>query len=192
MTVIDRTAPTEHPILDVLTRRWSPRAFDPVEIDEAKLSSALEAARWSPSAYNAQPWRFVMGHRGTETFDRILSVLVEFNQGWARNASVLLIAVAEVSDENGREQPTAVYDLGQSVAHLSVQAHADDLVVHQMSGFDADAARTTFALPDRFTPVAVVALGSLAHADTLADEGLREGERAPRARRPLQEILLEA
>ncbi len=189
MTIVDRTAPTDHAILDVLQERWSPRAYEPVEIDEALLSKALEAARWSPSAYNAQPWRFVVARRGTEAFDRVVGALAEFNQLWAPNASVLILAIAEVTNEEGRANPTAIYDLGQAVAHLTIQAHADGLVVHQMSGFDADAAAQAFDLDERLQPVTVVALGSLGDAAAL-DAMLREREHAPRARKPLSEIVL--
>ena len=191
MTIVDRTAPTDHDILDVLQARWSPRAYEPVAIDEALLAKSLEAARWSPSAYNAQPWRFVVGRRGTETFDRIVGALAEFNQQWAPNASVLILAIAETANEEGRANATAEYDLGQAVAHLTIQAHADGLVVHQMSGFDVAGASTAFGLEERLVPVTVIALGSLADADTL--EGvLREREHAPRARKPLSEIVLGA
>ena len=189
MTIVDRTAPTDHDILDVLQARWSPRAYEPVEIDEALLAKALEAARWSPSAYNAQPWRFVVARRGTEAFDRIVASLAEFNRMWAPNASVLVLAIAEIANEEGRANPTAVYDLGQAVAHLTIQAHADGLVVHQMSGFDAAAAAEAFGLEDRLQPVTVVALGSLGDAEAL-DAMLREREHAPRARKPLSEIVL--
>ncbi|SDH42170.1 nitroreductase family protein [Agrococcus jejuensis] len=189
MTIVDRTAPTDHAILDVLQERWSPRAYEPVVIDEALLSKALEAARWSPSAYNAQPWRFVVARRGTEAFDQVVAALAEFNQLWAPNASVLIVAIAEVANEEGRANPTAVYDLGQAVAHLTIQAHADGLVVHQMSGFDAAAAAQSFGLEDRLQPVTVVALGSLGDAAAL-DAMLREREHAPRARKPLSEIVL--
>ena len=191
MTIVDRTAPTDHDILDVLQERWSPRAYEPVEIDESLLSKALEAARWSPSAYNAQPWRFVVARRGSDAFDRIVGALAEFNQMWAPNASVLILAIAEAANDEGRANPTAVYDLGQAVAHLTIQAHADGLVVHQMSGFDAAAASQAFDLDERLQPVTVVALGSLGDAETL-DAMLREREHAPRARKPLSEIVLGA
>lgn len=189
MTIVDRTAPTDHAILDVLQERWSPRAYEPVAIDEAKLAKALEAARWSPSAFNAQPWRFVVARRGTEAFDQVVAALAEFNQLWAPNASVLSVAIAEVANEEGRANPTAVYDLGQAIAHLTIQAHADGLVVHQMSGFDAAAASQAFDLDERLQPVTVVALGSLGDAAAL-DAMLREREHAPRARKPLTEIVL--
>lgn len=191
MTIIDRVAAAEPQILDVLRERRSPRAFDPVPVDEAKLARALEAARWSPSANNAQPWRFIVGRRGTAAFDAIAAALTGFNQDWAPNASALLVAVAEVQSDDGHRRPWAIYDLGQSVAHLRVQAHADGLVVHQMAGFDQQAIRDAFDLDARFEPVTVVALGQLGDADAL-HERLRERETAPRTRKPREELLLGA
>ena len=94
--VIDRTAPTEHPVLDVLAGRWSPRAYDAQNaIDEAKLATALEAARWSPSANNTQPWRFIVARRGTELHRGIQSALIGVDDAWAGNAAAVIGAVAE-------------------------------------------------------------------------------------------------
>ncbi|MGO2660207.1 nitroreductase family protein [Mycetocola reblochoni] len=189
-STVDRTAPTAHEILPVLAERWSPRALDGDRvIDEDSLSAALEAARWSPSAFNIQPWRFIVGRRGTATFDTIFGTLAEFNQGWAANAGALVLTIAQVVDDNGRPNPTASYDLGQAVAHLSIQAHAGGLVVHQMTGFDAAAAANSFGLPDSLVPVSVVALGHLGEADQLNDQ-LREREVAPRVRRPLADTII--
>ncbi|MGW9112009.1 nitroreductase family protein [Microbacterium sp. NPDC055683] len=189
-TILDRTAATDHPVLDVLADRWSPRAYAGTSaVDEAKLSSALEAARWSPSAYNGQPWRFIVARRGSEAHAAVVSALVEFNQLWASHAPVLVVAVAEVANAEGRANSHAVYDLGQAVAHLSIQAHHDGLLVHQMSGFDADAVRARFGLEERFAPTTVIALGELGDVDALP-EALRERETAPRERRPLAETVI--
>ncbi|MFE6734842.1 nitroreductase family protein [Microbacterium sp. NPDC057650] len=185
-----RTADTEHPVLDVLADRWSPRAFDAeTAIDEAKLASALEAARWTPSANNTQPWRFIVARRGTALHEQIHSALMGFNQAWAGNAAVLVVAVAETADEQGTPLTHAVYDLGQAVAHLSVQAHHDGLVVHQMSGFVAEQIREITGLDERFAPTTVLALGELGDAGVLP-EPLQEREVAPRVRRPIDETVL--
>ncbi|MEJ6553479.1 nitroreductase family protein [Microbacterium esteraromaticum] len=188
--VLDRTAQTEHPVLDVLADRWSPRAYDSeATIDEAKLSSALEAARWSPSAYNSQPWRFIVARRGTELHRGVVSTLVEFNQAWAAHAAVLVVAIAETAAEDGTPITHAIYDLGQAVAHLSVQAHADGLHVHQMSGFDPEKVRELAGLDARFAPTTVIAIGDLGSADALP-EGIQKGETAPRVRRPIDETII--
>jgi nitroreductase len=158
-------------------------------VDEQKLASALEAARWSPSANNSQPWRFIVARRGTEAFEKVAANLMGFNQAWATNAAVLIVNVAEVVNADGNEQPWAKYDLGQAVAHLSVQAHADGLYAHQMGGFVADGLREAFGIDERFAPVSVTALGTLGEADALP-EPLRERELAPRTRTPLDELLL--
>lgn len=187
---LDRTAPTEHPVLDILADRWSPRAYDAATpIDEGKLASALEAARWSPSANNTQPWRFIVARRGTQLHDGIQEALMGFNQVWAGNAAVLIVAVAEVTNDEGAPMSHAVYDLGQAVAHLSVQAHHDGLVVHQMSGFHRDQISELVGLDDRFIPMTVIALGELGDLAQLPEQ-LRHRETAPRTRRPMAETVI--
>ncbi|HXH33322.1 MAG TPA: nitroreductase family protein [Plantibacter sp.] len=189
MSIATRSAQTGAPILDVLADRWSPRAYSSEPVSAAKMASALEAARWSPSANNVQPWRFIVGTKGTATFDTIAEQLVGFNQGWAAKAGALIVAVAETVDAEGNDRPWATYDLGQAVAHLSIQAHSDGLFAHQMAGFSVDGVRAAFNLPAGLVPVTVTALGELGDAETLPDM-LREREVAPRTRLPLADLLI--
>ena len=187
---VTRTADTSYPLLPVLAERWSPRAFDTeAAIDEAKLTAALEAARWSPSANNSQPWRFIVARRGSDAFDTIVANLMGFNQAWAGAAGALVVALAEVVDADGNERRWATYDVGQAVAHFSVQAHHDGLHTHQMGGFDAAGLRAAFDLDGRFLPVSVTAVGMLGDADALP-EPLRERELAPRTRTALDDLLV--
>jgi nitroreductase len=193
MSVTDlapRVADTTARLLPALAERWSPRAFDAdAAIDESLLHAALEAARWSPSANNTQPWRFIVARRGSGAFDTIVETLMGFNKAWAGSAGALIVAVEELADAEGAERPFATYDLGQAVAHLSVQAHHDGLHTHQMGGFDRDAVRRAFDLEDRFEPLSIIALGTLGNPEALP-EVLRERERAPRTRRSLDETVL--
>ncbi len=185
-----RTADTSAPLLGVLADRWSPRSYDATApVDELKLTAALEAARWSPSANNSQPWRFIVARRGTPAFDTVSANLMGFNQAWAGSAGVLVVALAEVVDENGKERPWAKYDVGQAVAHLTVQAHHDGLHAHQMGGFTADGLREAFGFDERFAAISVTALGVLGSPDDLPDV-LREREVAPRTRTSLDDLLL--
>lgn len=185
-----RTADTSAALLPALAERWSPRAFDPtVTIDEVKLTAALEAARWSPSASNTQPWRFIVARRGSAAFDAVVANLSGLNPTWAASASVLVVAAAEVVDADGKERRWAIYDLGQAVAHLSVQAHHDGLHTHQMGGFDVSGIRAAFGVDERYLPVSITAIGTLGDADALP-ETLRERERAPRSRHALDSLLL--
>ncbi|NQX25737.1 nitroreductase family protein [Microbacteriaceae bacterium VKM Ac-2854] len=193
MTLVSptRTADTSAPILEVLAERWSPRSYDATAtISDATLASLLEAARWSPSASNTQPWRFIVGRRGTATFEAIEKNLMGFNAAWAGSAAVLIVAVVETADDEGKPRPWATYDLGQSVAHLSVQAHHEGLHVHQMAGIEKDGLRAAFNLGDRFEPFTVAAIGVLDAPEALSNDVLREREVAPRSRKPLDEIVL--
>ncbi len=148
-------------IHELLARRWSPRAFSPRPVEPAKLAQLFEAARWAPSSYNAQPWAFIVAtHEDAEGYNRLLSTLVDVNRQWARQAPVLILAIAKLDyDHAARPNRHAFYDLGQAVANLTVQATALDLHIHQMGGFDPRSARELFAIPTGYEPVAVLALG---------------------------------
>ena len=146
---------------ELLTRRWSPRAFSSRPVEAEKLAQLFEAARWAPSSYNAQPWAFVLATRDdAEGYNRLLSTLMDANQKWARLAPVLILAVAQLDyDHVARPNRHAHYDLGQAVAHLTVEATALGLYVHQMGGFDPRLARELFAIPAGYDPLSVMALG---------------------------------
>lgn len=188
--VLDRTAPTDAPILDVLAERWSTRVFDPESpIDESALRSALEAARWAPSGMNHQPWRMIVARRGSAAHQQVVNALMGFNQAWAPDAGALVVVLAETATAEGEARPWALYDAGQAAAHFTVQAHAEGLATHQMGGFVADDLHTAFDIDRRFQPVTVIAVGALGDVDA-AEESLRQRELAPRVRRSVEESLL--
>jgi nitroreductase len=175
--------PELHPLL---ATRWSPRSFNPDrELTEAELAVLLEAARWAPSCDNSQPWRFLIGRRGTETHKRVLVNLNQENQCWAGTASVLLVG-AHLADPALRH---AAYDLGQAMAHLGFQAAALGLYLHQIAGFAAGPLAADLELPEHVTPRVVAAIGRLGDPDHLPHD-LRVREISLRTRRPLAELLL--
>ena len=184
----DRSADTAASLHPLLARRWSPRGFDAdYELTETELVALLEAARWAPSAGNSQPWRFLIGRRGDATFDAIVELLAPGNQPWAPRASVLIVAIADTTESP--MSPWVLYDTGQAVAHLSVQATALGLAVHQMGGFDSAGVAARFRLAPELKPMSVVAVGRLDPAADLP-EPYAERERAPRERRPVSELVL--
>ena len=195
LTTPSRNAVTDAPLLSPLAERWSPRGYNATAvIDEATLTTVLEAARWAPSASNMQPARFIVARRGTASFALITDALMGFNKAWADTASVLIANVTQVNlpGEPGaepRENPWARYDLGQAVAHLSIQAQHEGLHTHQLGGFDGAAIAAAFGLAADQSVVTVTALGVLGALDDLTPE-LREREIAPRVRKPLTELLL--
>jgi nitroreductase len=178
--------PAIHPLI---AARWSPRGLDPAaEVSDAQLLTLFEAARWAASSGNLQPARYLVGRRGSRTFERIFGVLKPRNQRWTSAAAALVLGVAVTADESGREIPYARYDLGQATAQLALQAVAEGLVVHQMAGFFPDSARTEFALPRYHEPTVAVAIGRLGSPDGLPED-LREREARPRVRRPLAQTV---
>ena len=170
--------------------RWSPRAIDPdKDISPEDLTALLEAARWAPSCFNDQPWRFIVCVKSKDetSWKNALANLAEKNQLWAKNAPVLMLAVAmDNFNHNGKPNRWAMYDTGAASVSLCFQATALGLVVHQMGGFDAEKARALFKLPAGCTPMSMIAVGYQADIDVL-DEDFKAAELAERTRVPLDQ-----
>tara|TARA_R110002049_G_scaffold282328_3_gene462156 strand:+ start:1478 stop:2029 length:552 start_codon:yes stop_codon:yes gene_type:complete len=156
----------------LIANRWSPRAFENKEIVQEDLDLIFKAAGKAPSAFNAQPWKFIVGDKfkNKETYEKILNILVEANQKWAIQAPVLILTIAEVvSPHNGKENSTAIYDLGGSVAYLSLQAMELGIYTHQMSGLDSKKAEKVFNVDASHRVITAVALGYLGDKSTLPE-----------------------
>ena len=183
----------QHSINPLFTTRWSPYAYDPDRpVSKEDLQSIFEAARWAMSAFNAQPWRYIVGVQGRsqEVRDRIFDSLMEGNQGWTRNAPVLAIGLAQKNFEhNGKPNSTAIHDLGAASASLALEAASRGLAVHQMSGFYAEKVQELFGLDDNIQPFTALAIGYPLEADQAADEFAKRDQR-PRERKPLSELIL--
>lgn len=189
MSTLKRPAETSTPIHDLIAHRWSPRAFDSKPVEPEKLRSLFEAARWAPSSYNAQPWYFIVGTKDNpENYKRVLESLIEFNQGWAKQAPVLALSVAKLKFDDGKPNRHAFHDVGQAAANLSLQAEALGFSVHQMAGIDPEKARKLFNIPADYEAVAGIAIGYAGDPASLS-EGLRERELAPRQRKPLDSFV---
>jgi nitroreductase len=180
---------TEIPLIESISRRWSPRAFATTPVSQDRLRQLLEAARWAPSCYNAQPWTFIVGTQDNpETFRKLSKCLVPVNQTWAAKAPVLMLALAELNfAHNGKPNRHAAHDVGLALGNLLNQATILGLQAHLMAGFSGDTARELFAVPDTHDPVTMLALGYPGDPESLPDT-LREKELAPRTRKSLDEI----
>jgi nitroreductase len=171
-----------------MAERWSPRAYDEsAVVTPDQVRALLEAARWAPSFGNTQPARYLVGVRGTPSFDGILATLNSGNRAWARRASLLLIGVMVTTNEKG-DVPYAEYGLGLASENLVLQAVELGLIAHQMAGFSPDAARATFSLPEDAVPKVAIAVGSPAPAEVLEEDWRIEREKADRARLTLAEF----
>ncbi|WP_027284795.1 nitroreductase family protein [Rubritepida flocculans] len=188
---MDRTAPTDHPVLPAIAARWSPRSYLEEAIPDADLRRVLEAGRWAASAYNEQPWLYLVTRRHVEpeAHAKLLACLVPFNQGWAVRAPVLILACyRQTMAGKGTPNRWAAYDTGQASSAMAIEAAALGLQIHQMAGFDAAAARAAFAIPEDAEPIAAMTLGKPGPASAL-DEALAQRETAPRARKPFGELF---
>lgn len=181
---------SEFPINKLSANRWSPRAFDDKKIEKEKLQSIFEAARWSASAFNAQPWRFFVGFKGDENYQKILNTLIEFNQLWAAKAPVLILNCYQINfSHDGKPNQTAQYDLGQAVAHYSLEAMNQGLYLHQMTGFDASKANKSFGLGVEVSAFSVTALGYLGSVESLPKD-MQKMEIAEPKRMPQRDFIL--
>ncbi|HYL84821.1 MAG TPA: nitroreductase family protein [Candidatus Angelobacter sp.] len=188
---MQKLAPSDFPVHELIRERWSPRAFAEKPIPAATLRSLFEAARWAPSSSNEQPWAYIVATKDDrENFDKVLGALVEFNAGWAKHAAVLAIAVVKLAfAKNHAPNRNAQYDTGAATALLSMEATAHGLSVHQMAGFDPEKARQAFGIPLGWEAIAAMAIGYPGNPETLP-QPLKDRELAPRMRKPISEFVM--
>jgi nitroreductase len=183
-------AQTSQPVHEIIATRRSPRSLDPAAtFTNDDLVALLEAARWAPSAFNGQPWRFFVGRNGDELFSAILSTLEPFNQSWAKNASVLITVAAKTTKDDGSIHADYQYDCGLAVSQLVFEAHNRGFVAHQMTGFNRTNSATILEMDSNLTPIVVVAIGKQDTPEKLTGPAA-EREQAPRVRKPLSEIVI--
>jgi nitroreductase len=186
-------APEVDGVLRIFHTRWSPRSFTDRAVSPADLAKVFEAARWAASSSNEQPWRYILGIRGSEAYKKIFESLVPGNQQWAVSAPVLILGAAKMTfSRNGAPNRVALYDLGAASSYLTLQATALGLATHQMAGFDGNAARKAFAVPEEYEFGSVIALGYQGEPDALPNDQFRAQEVAPRSRKPLNELVFSA
>ncbi|UFW51340.1 MULTISPECIES: nitroreductase family protein [Bradyrhizobium] len=154
----------EHPADPIFVNRWSPRGFNPDQISEEVLNTFFEAARWAPSGFNSQPWRFLYVLRGQTEFEAFLAPLIDFNQGWARHAAALIYLLSRKNfSPAGKSQQqfsrTHSFDTGAAWANFANQATALGWGAHGMSGFDMEKARALLRVPEGFAVEIAIAVG---------------------------------
>ncbi|MCE5180700.1 MAG: nitroreductase family protein [Betaproteobacteria bacterium] len=183
-----KTALTQADIHDLIARRWSCRAFDKTRaVSREQIVGLLEAARWAPSCFGDEPWRFIIWDRNSDAaaWQKAFECLVEWNQNWVKNAPILMAVTANsLFRKNGEPNRWGQYDTGAAAENLCLQAVASGLMAHQMGGFDEARVRDTFKVPKEFAIMAMIAVGYQDEPEILNDE-LKQQELAERARTPL-------
>jgi nitroreductase len=169
-----KIAKTQVPIHELIATRWSGRAFDAGKpVTREGIVALLEAARWAPSCYGDEPWRFIVWDKNTDAaaWQKAFDCLGEFNQQWVKNAPVLLLATANsVFHKNDKPNRWGRYDTGAASENLCLQATASGLMAHQMGGFDADKVRKAFGIPLQYECMAMIAVGHPSTVDVLDGE----------------------
>jgi len=180
----------EAPVHDAFIERWSPRAMKPEPVSREELLPLFEAARWAPSSYNNQPWRFLYAVRGTPAWDEFLSLLVDNNRAWAQHAGALIVIVSHKNfDFNGKPSRTHHYDAGAAWAYFALQGSMRGLAVHGMEGFDYEKARQILGIPDDYDVEAMAAVGHPGRKEDLPEK--HRAMEKPSGRKKLAEISFE-
>lgn len=184
-----KKANTEYDIHDNVQERWSPRSFSDRDVKPDLIRKLFDAARWAPSSFNEQPWRFIYARKEEpEQFDKLYRVMGEFNQNWAGEAPVLILTIAKKRfSKNDKPNRVAKYDLGAAMAHLTFEATSHDLYVHQMAGIDQERARKIFDIPEGYKAITMAAVGYKGDPDDLEGD-LKETEISERTRKEIDEI----
>ncbi|MCI0453552.1 MAG: nitroreductase family protein [Candidatus Dadabacteria bacterium] len=180
----------EYEVDEIFLKRWSPRAMSGEDISHDELMSLFEAAKWAPSSFNNQPWRFLYARRDTDDWELFFNLLVEGNKIWAKNASALIVIISKKTfDQSGNPSRTHSFDAGASWQNLALQGSLKGLVVHGMQGFDYDKARELLNIPEEYEVEAMVAVGKPGKKEELP-ERLQQRE-IPSGRKKISEIVLE-
>ncbi len=189
INALDHRRP-DYPVEELFVARWSPCAMTGKPLSNGELETLFEAARWAPSTYNEQEWRFLYARRETPRWQTFFDLLVEGNQAWCKNAAMLVVILAKKTfTQNGKPNPVHLFDVGAAFENIALQASAMGLVVHGMQGFDFDQARAALNVPDDFDVAAMFAAGHPAEPDALP-QPLRDREK-PSDRKPISQIVCE-
>jgi nitroreductase len=187
-----KLAPAVDGVLPAILHRWSPRAFTDREVSAKDLKTIFEAVRWTASSFNEQPWRFLVGTRGSDTYKKIHDALMPFNQMWAGKAPVLILGATRTKfSHDGSPNRVALFDLGAASSYLTLQASVLGIHSHQMAGFDVDAARKAFQVPEEYIFGSAIALGYQGDPGSLPVEQMVKQETAARHRKGLAEFVFE-
>jgi len=180
----------EYDVHPLILNRWSPRAMTGEAISDEELMPLFEAARWAPSSYNGQPWRFLYAKRDTPHWGAFFDLLVDFNKQWAKNAAVLIVMISKKTfGHNGQPAVTHSFDTGAAWENLALEGSWRGLVVHGMQGFDYEKARTVLKIPEEYTLEAMAAIGKKGQKEDLPAK-MQERE-VPSQRKELKEIVIE-
>ena len=191
------TRKADYKVAEPIINRWSSRAMSGESVSHDELMSLFEAARWAPSSYNNQPWRFIYATRGSKDWQKFMDLLVPFNQMWCKNAGALVVITSSNNFTDAVPNPSVVgtpsgthsFDTGAAFQNMGLQGYLNGLVVHGMAGFDYAKAKEELNIPDDYTVEAMVAIGKPGDVKDLPAD-FQKGE-LPSGRKPVSELAFE-
>lgn len=186
----DEQRKPQYEIHPIILGRWSPRSMTGEELSDEELMPLFEAARWAPSSYNSQPWRFIYAKRNSKDWHNFFGLLVEGNQAWAKNAAVLVVLVsAKNFEHNGKPSITHMMDAGSAWENLAIEGSRRGLVTHGMEGFDYERARRELGIPADYDVCCMIAIGKRGKKEALPKE--IQAYEMPNQRKPVKDIIME-
>lgn len=189
MNQYDKIANTDYEIYPLLSQRYSPRVFKDKEIPNEELNQLFEAVRWSASASNIQPWRFIITKKGTKAYDKLVNCLSDFNQSWVKNAPILMLCGYKKNKDDGQENFHALHDLGLSLGNMTVQAQDLEIALHHMAGVNWKKAHEVFNVPEGYHIATALAIGYYGGNIENLPEDLQKQERSERKRMPQKDFV---
>ena len=177
---------SEHDVDEIFIKRWSPRAIGKKDFTEDDLASLFEAARWTPSSFNVQPWRFLYAMNGDENWSTFFGLLGEFNQMWAKDAGALIVVLSKKTNDEGKPNVTSSFDTGSAWMSLALQARMKNFIAHGMAGFDYEKARKILNVQDDYNVEAMLAIGTQGDVENL-HERMQKSEK-PNERKHVKEF----
>lgn len=185
---LKKEANTDNEILELLKRRYSPRIFSDKEVSSKEMQQLFEAARWSASSNNWQPWRFIFAHKGSDAYTKIANCFGDFNQSWATNAPVLMLSAYKKNNPDGKENFHAMHDLGMCLGNMAIQAEHMNIALHHMAGLNWKKATDVFNVSDEYHITTGIAVGYYGGELSDLSDDLQEEEQATRKRIPQEDF----
>lgn len=181
-----------YPVNQLISQRWSPRAFSSKAIPQSDVMSLFEACRWAASSMNEQPWRFIYAQKSNpEAWDNLLSLANEWNRSWSKTADLLILTIAKMQyDHKNYPNEHALYDLGLGLGNLSTQATSLGIFLHHMGGFDPERAIELYSIPEGYKPVSLIAAGYPGSIESIPEE-IAKTEYEAQTRIPTEEFAFE-
>jgi nitroreductase len=185
-----KQAPPVEGVLPIVLQRWSARSYADREVPLSELEKIFEATRWTASARNEQPWRFIVGARNSLAYNKMIESMMDFTKPWASTAPVLILSLAKTTFSlDGSFNPFHLYDLGAAATTIMLQAASQGLATRTLGSFYGETLRKAFMIPEDFVVGTIIAVGYQGDPAALLSEQMIDMETSSRSRKLVNEFV---